>query len=123
MEADNKASKKKIRFNHHHNLSNKVMTVIAGRTGAGKTFLAFKILTEPNFLDYNNLIIYTTTQEQPVYQFLKHGFGNHLKKEVIAKLFQVYEESDEEENIEEMCKAAANNKSLCLLYTSPSPRD
>ena len=104
--------KKKLRFTHHENLSSKVMALLVGRTGCGKTFLMFKILTTPNFLDYNNLIIFTTTQEQPIYQFLKYGFQNKLKKEVIRHLFNVYEESDDDEDIEEMCKIAAQKKEL-----------
>ena len=70
-----------MKFNHHRNLSNEVLSVICGRSGCGLTYLLSKILTTPNFLDYNNLIIYTTTAEQPVYQFLKYGFENNLKKQ------------------------------------------
>ena len=104
--------KKKIKFNHHPNLSNKIMCLLVGRTGCGKTYLMFKILTTPGFLDFDNLIIFTTTSEQPIYQFLKHGFSNNLKKEAIFKLFQLYEESEEELDISEMCIEAAKNKEL-----------
>ena len=106
MESD-KVVKKKIKLKHHPNLSSKVLSVICGRSGAGKTVLLLKILTTPKFLDYNNLIIFTTTQEQPIYQFLKYGFTNNLKREVIYHLFKIYEDSDDDEDIEEMCEVAA----------------
>ena len=105
---------KKLKLKHHHNLSNKVMAVLCGRTGSGKTYLMMNILTEPNFLDYNNLIIYTSTQEQPIYQFLKHGFSNNLTKDAIRQLHQFYENSDEEEDIEALCKEAAKQKELTV---------
>ena len=104
---------KKIKPRHHSNLSNKkIMAVLCGNTGAGKTYLMMKILTEPGFLDYNNLIIYTTTSDQAIYQFLKHGFSENLSKLTIRKLYKLYEESEYEENIEEMCKEAAKSKEL-----------
>ena len=103
---------KKVKFNHHHNLSNKVLSVICGRSGCGKTYLLFKILTTPKFLDYNNLIIYTTTAEQPIYQFLKYGFENNLTKSAIASLFEEYEKSEYEEEISSWCEEAAKNKQL-----------
>ena len=113
---DNKSPKtklnKKLRFKHHPNLSNKVLSVICGRSGCGKTYLLFKILTTPNFLDYNNLIIYTTTSEQPIYQFLKHGFENKLSKPAIASLFEEYEKSEYEEEISSWCEEAAKNEHL-----------
>ena len=99
--------KKKQIMHHHKNLSNKVMGVLCGRTGCGKSYLMFKILTTPNFLDYNNLIIYTTTQEQPIYQFLKHGLDLNLKKEAIWKLFQMFEENDEDVNVQLLCEHVA----------------
>lgn len=111
METETK-TKLKLKPKHHKNLSNKIMAVLCGRTGAGKTFLMMEILTEPDFLDFNNLIIYTTTQEQPIYQFIKHGFANNLSKRAIRSLFKVYEETDEDEDIEEMCKEAAKEKQL-----------
>ena len=103
---------KKVKFNHHPNLSNKVLAVICGRSGCGKTYLLFKILTTPNFLDYNNLIIYTTTADQPIYQFLIYGFENNLTKSAIASLFEEYEKSEYEEEISSWCEEAAKNKQL-----------
>ena len=104
--------RRKVKFNHHPNLSNKVLSVICGRSGCGKTYLLFKILTTPNFLDYNNLIIYTTTADQPIYQFLKYGLENNLSKPAIASLFTEYEKSDYEEEIDSWCEEAAKHNYL-----------
>lgn len=103
---------KKIKFKHHSNLGSKVLAVLAGRSGCGKTYLLFKILTTPNFLDFNNLIIFTKTAHQPIYQCLLHGFNNGLSKTAIASIFKIYEESEDEEDVEELCTEAAKNKSL-----------
>ena len=103
---------RKLKFNHHPNLGTKILAVIAGRSGAGKTQLLFKILTTPGFLDYNNLIIFTRTAHQPIYQCLLHGFNNGLTKNTIAAIFKIYDDSDAEENIEELCKEASLRKEL-----------
>ena len=105
---------KKVKFNHHRNLSEDgvLMCLLTGKTGCGKTRLLFKILTEEDFLDFNNLIIFTTTPNQPVYQFLKYGFENSLTKCAIRKLLKIYEEDEEENNIEELCKEATKHSEL-----------
>jgi len=48
MESEKKL---KLKPKHYKHLSNEIMAVLSGRTGAGKTFLMMKILTEPGFLD------------------------------------------------------------------------
>jgi len=83
------------------------------------------MLTTPGILDYNNLIILTSTPEQKYYQFLKHGFDNHLSKETIQKSFEFYNESDEEINIKELCEESVqyeNNPSKinCILTENSS---
>ena len=101
---------KKIKFKHHPNLGSKVLAVIAGRSGAGKTQLLFKMLTTPDFLDFNNLIIFTRTAHQPTYQCLFHGFNNGLTKHAVASTFNVYNESENEENIQALCEEAASER-------------
>lgn len=91
------------KFNHTKKVSSNLMGLICGRTGAGKTYLLFKMLTTEGILDYNNLIILTSTPEQSYYQFLKHGFDNNLSKEIIQKSFDFYDNSDENIDIEELC--------------------
>jgi len=77
----------KIIFNHSKYLNPTLMMVICGPTNCGKTYLLFQMLTTPNILDFENLIIYTTTPEQNYFQFLKHGFENGLNKTEIQDLF------------------------------------
>ena len=64
----------RIIFNNHKNLPNSFRMLIIGSSGCGKTTLLFQMLLEPNFIDYNNLLIFTTTSEQQEYQLLFHGF-------------------------------------------------
>ena len=68
----------RVKFNNHENLPNSFRMLIIGSSGCGKTTLLFYMLLEPNFIDYNNLLIFTTTPEQQDYQLLYHGFLNNL---------------------------------------------
>ena len=43
-----------------------------------------------NILDFERLVIYTTTLNQPYFQFLKHGFEHGLSKVMINSLFEIY---------------------------------
>ena len=98
------------KFNHSEKLSKVLMMVIVGRTNAGKTHLLFTMLTTPGILDYNNLIIYTTTPEQPYYQFLYHGFKNNLTKDEIYALWNAFygdDQDDPDDTIEEICRSYA----------------
>ena len=50
------------RFNHCEKLqADPFMCLIAGGTGSGKTYLLFQMLTTPDILDYERLVILTTT--------------------------------------------------------------
>ena len=89
--------KKMKRVKPKHNgifASNPCLSVICGKTGSGKTYLLFRSLLQPNLLDYNVIYIYTSTPNQPAYQFLKHGFEKGLSKEGIEYLFHTYENDD-----------------------------
>ena len=101
----------KLKFNHHELLTDDLTMVINGKRNAGKTTLLFKFLTTPGILDFNNLMIYSKTINQYLYQFIEHGFKNNLKKKVINNLLTTYESDDrlEEEDIEEMCLIAAKD--------------
>ena len=77
---------KRIQFNHHPNIPNSFRMLIVGGSGCGKTTLLFRMLLEPNFLDYDNLLIFTTTTNQQEYQLLYHGFNNQLTKEQVASI-------------------------------------
>ena len=57
------------RFNHCEKLqADPFMCLIAGGTGSGKTYLLFQMLTTPGILDYERLVILTTTPNQPYFQ-------------------------------------------------------
>jgi len=115
---------KKNKFNHTSKLSSNIMGVICGRTGAGKTYLLFKMLTTPGILDYDNLIILTSTPEQTYFQLLKHGFDNHLSKQTIQKCFEFYESSDENLDIHDLCCESKQHEQhpsniKCILTDDP----
>ena len=78
----------RMSFNHHPNLPSSFRALLIGSSGCGKTCLLLQMLLEPGFIDYNNLIIFTTTPEQQEYQFIKHGYENNLTKESIASIFK-----------------------------------
>ena len=44
------------------------------------------MLLEPGFIDFQNMIIFTSTPQQQEYQLLYHGFSNGLSKESIASI-------------------------------------
>src|SRR5712671_2422006 len=73
-------------FNHHDNLPNSFRMLLIGSSGSGKTTLLFQMLIEPDFIDYDNIIIFTTTPKQQEYQLLYHGFTNGLSKSSLAAL-------------------------------------
>ena len=96
------------RFNHCEKLqADPFMCLIAGGTGSGKTYLLFQMLTTPDILDYERLVILTTTPNQPYFQFLKYGFENNLEKSAINKLCKFYIEGDVKGNIDEICCEAS----------------
>jgi hypothetical protein len=73
-------------FNNHPNLPSSFRMLLIGSSGAGKTALLLQMLLEPNFLDYSNLVIFTSTPNQQEYQLLYHGFKNGLSKESIESI-------------------------------------
>ena len=97
--------------------ANPLMALLVGGTGSGKTYLLFQMLTTPNILDYERLIILTTTPDQVYFQFLKHGYENNLRKSIINKLFELYTNSDIKSDIAEICSQTAK-VSGC---TQPNP--
>jgi len=76
----------RVVFNHHPNIPNSFRMLIIGSSGCGKTVLLLRMLIEPNFIDYNNIIIYTSTSYQQEYQLIYHGFNNGMSKENIAAI-------------------------------------
>ena len=101
----------RLSFNHHDLLTNDLTNVINGKRNAGKTALLLNLLTTPGILDFNNLLIFSKTIDQYLYQFVEHGFKNNLKKDVKNNLLITYENDDrlEEEDIENMCLVSSKD--------------
>ena len=81
-------NKGKSRFNHHKNIPESFRMLIVGSSGCGNTNLLFNMLLIPKFLEYDNLIIFSKTINQPEYQLLYHGLKNRLSKESIINIFK-----------------------------------
>ena len=82
-------NKSTIKFNHHESLPNNFRMLILGESNCGKTNLLLKMILTPGIIDFNNLIIFSSTAEQTEYQLLYHGFNNNLTKEDIIDVFRV----------------------------------
>jgi len=85
------------KIKNHENLPSPLMMVVCGSTGFGKTYLTLKMLLTDGFLDYNNLIIFTPTQEQKDYLLLKHGFENKLSKASMLAIRDILDDYVEEQ--------------------------
>jgi len=62
--------------------------LMTGVSGSGKTQRLINMLLEPNFLDYNHLILFTPTVNQTVYHLITEGFNKGLGKEDIIYMIQ-----------------------------------
>ena len=60
-------SKSKIKFNHHPSLPNNFRMLMLGASNCGKTNLLLKMILTPGCIDFNNLIIFSSTVEQKEY--------------------------------------------------------
>jgi len=61
--------------------------LIIGSSGCGKNVLLMRMLLVPEFLDYDNLLFYSTTIQQFEIQLLKHGFENKLSKQDLLYIY------------------------------------
>lgn len=91
------------KMNHNSILPNPLMMVICGKTGSGKTSLLMKLLLTENFLDYNNLIIFTPTPEQSDYLLLKYGLQYKLSKTDMIAIREILPQYRDEQ-IPEICR-------------------
>ena len=97
-------------FRHSDKFPRVLMCVIAGATNCGKTHLLFKMLTTPGILDFDEILIFTTTPDQIYYKLLTYGFNNKLSKESIQGLYNSIEENGlDEDDIPEMCRELAKD--------------
>lgn len=77
--------------NNNPLLPESIRGCIIGKSGCGKTNLLMNLLLDGNsedYLDYNNLYIFSTTLFQPCYQALINGFENGLSKKEIRECFR-----------------------------------
>ena len=95
--------KNRSRFKHHPNIPESFRMLIVGASGCGKTNLLFNMLLLPDFLDYDNLIIFSKTSQQPEYQLLYHGLKNGLSKQSLIKIFENQKSFSDNMTIEEIC--------------------
>jgi energy-coupling factor transporter ATP-binding protein EcfA2 len=106
---------KKTAFNHHSNVPQNLRALLIGSSGSGKSTLLLQMIIEPDFLDFNSLIIMTPTIDQPIFQFIKHGFEAGLPKKVLTGIL-LCQAKFEDASIPELCRSVA-----AVFPTSTSP--
>ncbi|EFP09655.1 hypothetical protein CRE_21849 [Caenorhabditis remanei] len=78
--------------NNNPLLPNSIRACIIGKSGCGKTNLLMNLLLDKfqgdDYLDYDNLYLFSTTLFQPCYQALINGFENGLTKKDIRECFK-----------------------------------
>src|SRR5271156_3297893 len=108
----------KVNFTNDHKLKNmdcfpySIRALLIGSSNSGKSTLLFKLLLIKDMLDYNNLIILSTSLNQKEYQLIIHGFKNKLTKSDILA-FIMNEDKFKTENgellpINELCETFAS---------------
>ena len=80
-------NRNKIHFNNKL-LPNNFRCLIIGTSGCGKNVLLQQMLLIDNFLDFDNLIFFSTTIKQDEVQLIKEGFENGLTKKGIRNIFE-----------------------------------
>ncbi len=68
-------------------LPKSIRALIVGKSNCGKTTLLLNLLLKPNWLDYENLLLFGKSLHQTEYQILKHGFEKGLSKKQISNVF------------------------------------
>src|SRR5271156_2637841 len=82
----------KVNFTNDHKFKNStyfpdsIRALLIGSSNSGKSTLLFKLLLINDMLDYNNLIILSTSLNQKEYQLIINGFKNKLTKSDILSL-------------------------------------
>jgi hypothetical protein len=102
---------KKI-WNHHPNLPAPFRMLIVGPSGSGKTNLYLQMCLEPDFIDYNNLVQFTSNPtSKDEYQFLYHGFSNKLSKQDLGEMWLAQNDlSQYRQPIPILCQIFASHK-------------
>jgi len=75
-------------------LPNNIFAIIAGSTGCGKTNLMLNFLLK-GWLEYYDVIIYTTTATQDAYKYLKEFYGELKRKNKLChNIITFYNDDD-----------------------------
>ena len=99
-----------IRFNHNPIIPDSFRMLIVGPSNCGKTVLLLKMLLTPEYLDYENLIIFSKTIDQPEFQLLMNGFNAGLKKEDIIDIFLNQDKFPKNMSMREICYTMAEQR-------------
>src|SRR3977135_2739320 len=113
-----KALDVKVNFTNNHKFENSTYfpdstrSLLIESSNCGKSTLLFKLLLVNDMLDYNNLIILSTSLNQKEYQLIIQGYKNHLTKTDILAIIQ-NEDKFKDDNgdlvpIEELCETFAS---------------
>src|SRR5271156_6008951 len=112
-----KALDVKVNFTNKNKFKNSkyfpysVRALLIGASNSGKSTLLFKLLLVNDILDYNNLIILSTSLNQKEYQLIIQGFKNKLTKSDILAFIQNEDKFKDAEGdlapIDELCEQYA----------------
>ena len=69
-----------------------IRSVIAGKSGSGKTSLLMYLLLEPDMLDYDKLVVCARSLRQPEYEVLREALQHNLSKSQIRTMFESQDE-------------------------------
>ena len=78
-------------FNNYEIFSSQIRACIIGSSGCGKTKLMLKLLLETRvgspYLDYDTLVLCSSSLQQPEYQIIIKAFNANLNKQQVLNLF------------------------------------
>jgi len=88
MEIQNLFWKNEINCNNNPLLPKIIRGVIVVKSWCAKTTLLCNLLLQPNWLDYNKIMVYGKSLDQPVYNIMRKAFELRLSKEKILERFK-----------------------------------
>ena len=68
-------------------LPSNIRGLIVGKSNCGKTTLLLNLLLQPEWLDYDHLLVFGNSLHQEEYKILRKGFEEGLSKRQISNLF------------------------------------
>lgn len=96
-----KLCKKEEKKKHSEIFPNSIRMIIAGSSGCGKTNLMVNFLLNGD-LEYDDIIIYTTTPHQDLYQFLRNFYSGLQNKYKTGEIIKFYGPEDTVRNPSEL---------------------